>query len=266
MQLMRCIAGLGAFILSAGAWAGSDIRLTDLRGEVQVKNAAGAIRTASANEAVIPGESVLTGADSQVVLKFEDGHVIALKDNTDFAVRSYRYEANAPAQNSMLLSLVKGGLRSLTGLLGRANKQSFELRTPTATIGIRGSDWMAALQNNSLYTGVNSGGIVVNNTANSLLINAGQYSASLGSNASQLVSFSQLPVGVFGSLPQLSLGGVAAGTTGGATGSAAGGVAGGAASGVSVGAVAVGVATAGLLSAVAGDDNSATSHSTTTHH
>lgn len=250
MKLMQYILGVVASCLSAGVWAGSDIRLTDLRGDVQVKNAAGATRIASVNEAVLPGESVITGPNSQVVLKFEDGHVVALKDGTDFVVRSYRYEAAAPEQNSMLLTLVKGGLRSLTGMLGRANKQSFELRTPTATIGIRGSDWMAAMQANNLYTGVNSGGIVVNNAANSLPINPGQYSATLGNGATQLVSLSQLPVGVFGSLPQLSLGaGIAAGTAG-----------------VSASAVAIGVAAAGVLTAVAGDDNSSTSHSSTTHH
>lgn len=262
MKLNQCLTGVVAFFLSAAAWAGSDIRFTDVRGDVQVKNAAGASRAAKTGEALAPGESVLTGANSLAILKFEDGHVIALKDDTDFTVRSYRYEAAAPAQNSMLLSLVKGGLRSLTGLLGRANKQAFELRTPTATMGIRGSDWMAALLQNNLYTGVNSGGIIINN---SLLVNAGQFSATLGAANPSLIAFSQLPAGVFGSLPQLSLGGIAAstgvgGTTGVAGGSAAGGIA-----GVGAGTIgAIGAAAAGVLKAISNDTS--TSHSTTTHH
>lgn len=271
MKLNQCLTGVVAFFLSAAAWAGSDIRFTEVRGDVQVKNAAGASRAAKTGEAVAPGESVLTGSNSLAILKFEDGHVIALKDDTDFAVRSYRYEAAAPAQNSMLLSLVKGGLRSLTGLLGHANKQAFELRTPNATMGIRGSDWMAALLQNNLYTGVNSGGISINN---SFLLNPGQYAAAtVGSANPVIVSFSQLPANVFGALPQLSIGGFTAGTVGGTSGGVAGGTAGGVAggtaggiAGVGAGTIgAIGAAAAGILKAVSNSD-SASSHSTTTHH
>lgn len=260
MKFNQCLTGVVAFFLSAAAWAGSDIRFADVRGNVQVKNAAGASRAAKTGEAVAPGESVLTGADSLAVLKFEDGHVIALKDDTDFTVRNYRYEAAAPAQNSMLLSLVKGGLRSLTGLLGRANKEAFELRTPTATMGIRGSDWMASLLQNSLYTGVTQGGISING---SFVVSAGQFSATPFSGVSQLVSFSQLPAGVFGALPQLSLGGIATGAAGSATGATTGAT--GGIAGVGAGTIgAIGAAAAGVLKAISNDTS--TSHSTTTHH
>jgi hypothetical protein len=48
-----------------------------------------------------------------------------------------------PDGDNASFNLVKGGLRSVTGLLGKRNKEKFAMKTPSATIGIRGTTFIA---------------------------------------------------------------------------------------------------------------------------
>src|SRR5476649_1542244 len=57
-------------------------------------------------------------------------------------IDNYAYDAGKPDDDSASFNLVKGGLRSITGLLGKRNKERFALKTPTATIGIRGTTFI----------------------------------------------------------------------------------------------------------------------------
>ena len=88
-------------------------------------------------------------------------------------------------------SLLKGGFRSITGLIGRGNKDHYGIRTPSATIGIRGTDHetvhlAVALPNlpEGTYNKVNTGATVVNGT----LVGANQvaYAPNLSTPASIL--------------------------------------------------------------------------------
>ncbi len=215
---------------------------------------------------------VTTDGKGNVTLTFDDKQVIALSEKTEFKVDSYTFDKAKKDNNTAVFSLIKGALRAVTGLIGQHNHNAVKFKTPTATIGLRGSDWMAALQKMNLYTGVNNGGIALNHSGTSLLVDAGQYSATLGANASQLVSFSQLPAGVFGSLPGLSIGGTAGLAGGNAATGASGATAGAGGAGVAsasvgslaaISAVAVGVGAAAALGA-SSDESSNTSTLTAT--
>ena len=255
-----------ASLMTVVALAAANV--TEMRGHIKVNGKDGGSIPLEEGARVEVGSRIITGSDGFAILRFDDGQVIALEKNTDFSIDEFRFNQAQPETGNAFFSMLRGALRAVTGLIGQRNKAAFRLNTPTATIGIRGSDWMAALQNNSLYTGVKTGGIVVQNGGSSLLVNAGQYSATLGTSASQLVSLSQLPANVFGSLPNLSLGAVSSSTAGSAGGASAGtessmaGVFGGAGST----AIAVGVGIAAVV-AVTSDssDGSTTHHSSTTH-
>lgn len=72
---------------------------------------------------------------------------------------------------------MKGGLRSVTGLLGKRNKDKFSLKTPAATIGIRGTTFVVewAPPAPGLYLQVLDGAIVVANGGGALDFQAGQF-------------------------------------------------------------------------------------------
>ena len=86
------------------------------------------------------GARMVTGPQGHATLKFEDGEVMALGVNTDFAVTNYLYVPAAPAEGSVIVNLTRGGLRFITGLIGKANPSKFAIRTPTVTAGVRGSE------------------------------------------------------------------------------------------------------------------------------
>lgn len=227
------------------------------QGDARLQSATGSTTPLVAGQSLAVGAQLETGANGQAVLRFADGHLLALKDNSSVRIAAYSFDAQRPAASSFVMELLRGGLRSITGLLGKNNPQAFRLRTATATIGIRGSDWLAALQDNSLYTGVNSGGIVVNSTENTLLVDPGQFSLTVPGAPSQLVPFAQLPVGIFGGLQQLSLVGT---TLSGPAGAANASV--GAMGGIAPGALAFGAAVAAVAVIGASDSTSGTTGTT----
>lgn len=261
-MLVRLAYALLALGLCVNALAAANV--TTARGQVNVTLPDGSSRLLESGARVESGSKIVTGANGFALLRFDDGQLIALEKDTDFSIEQYRYNRAEPGAGSAFFSMLRGSLRAITGLIGQSNKAAFRLNTPTATIGIRGSDWMAALLQNNLYTGVNSGGIGISNAAGSLGLSAGQYSATLGTNASQLVSFSQLPAGVFGSLPQLSL--AAASSTAGSAASGASTASGAGIAGVSTGTIAVGVGIAGVVAITSSNDDATNNHATPSHH
>ena len=71
-----------------------------------------------------------------------------LRPNTQLKIEAYSYDERQPQSDNVLISLLKGGMRSVTGLLGRRNPGNFRVATPSATIGIRGTHFGALVCNN----------------------------------------------------------------------------------------------------------------------
>ena len=89
--------------------------------------------------AVYPGDTVETAAAAKGVLVFRDDSRITLGGNTRFKVDSFVFDDANPADGKAMVSLVRGSMRALTGLIGKADKRNVKFTTPTATIGIRGT-------------------------------------------------------------------------------------------------------------------------------
>src|SRR5882672_4797013 len=119
--------------LAAGAVA------TSVTGAVQVQTGTGAPRPVRQGDEFLQGETISTGANSAAVLKFDDGQVVALTSNSRMTITAYQYNP-ATESGNMLLSLVTGGMRAITGLIGRRTPNQVAYRAATATIGIRGTD------------------------------------------------------------------------------------------------------------------------------
>lgn len=93
------------------------------------------------DEIVRSGDRVLTGADGRVELRFLDGGVMVVQPNSDFKVEAFRYDAGG---EKGFFALAKGALRAVSGAIGKRNQADYRLTTPTATIGIRGTEYEAA--------------------------------------------------------------------------------------------------------------------------
>ncbi len=134
------------------------------------------------------GDTISTSVNGRVQLRMRDGGLIALKPNTDFFIEAFTYvpqseeSATQSAQNKSFFALLKGGFRSITGAVGKTDKSGYRVRTPVATIGIRGTDYTAVFCAKDCDNGVNagltvsvlSGGVTVGNDVGSLDVDAGE--------------------------------------------------------------------------------------------
>ena len=221
-QKLKGIGTLAVFAcaLFAGAAQAAAV-LSSLKGDVRTVPAGRPASPAALNERLQPGTSVFTGENSQAVIRFDDGQVVALGQNTNFKLTDFSYDSAKPAEGRVVMDLLKGALRAITGLIGRANHQAFALRVPQATIGIRGTDFLVFVESNpGAFLSVNNGIVAATNNAGTTLFNAGQVGA-IPSNASLPtgIAASQLPSGVSGAFSELNglggLGGLSGGAGGG---------------------------------------------------
>ena len=91
--------------------------------------------------AIESGDQIRTGSASGVQIRFADGSIVSLKPQSVFTVDDYRFAGQDDGNARAFFNLIAGGMRTVTGLIGKVNQRNFALRTPTATVGIRGSGW-----------------------------------------------------------------------------------------------------------------------------
>src|SRR5262245_52989632 len=126
MKKLTAFLTLAALFLSSLAFANT-ATLTSLTGTVQAQTGTAPVRTLREGDLVRQGDTVTTGAASSAVLRFEDGQVAALTANSRMTITAYQYNAQTQAGN-VLLSLVDGGMRAITGLIGGRSPQNVAYR------------------------------------------------------------------------------------------------------------------------------------------
>jgi hypothetical protein len=169
--------------LSSSALADAAAVVLNTSGSVSVQRADGSVHALAKNSQVQQGEVITTQKGSYARFKFTDGGELTLQPETTIKIDQYGFDAAKPEADSFVFSLVKGGLRSVTGLVGhRGNRDAYKLNTETATIGIRGTDWRGRMckdscggKPNGFYVNVISGIINASNTGGSVDFGAGSF-------------------------------------------------------------------------------------------
>jgi hypothetical protein len=86
-----------------------------------------------------------TGPRSTLQVRFADESLLSLRENSEVRIDDFRFSGKEDGTERAFFSLLKGGLRKITGLIGRTNHQNYRMDTAVATIGIRGTDYAATL-------------------------------------------------------------------------------------------------------------------------
>lgn len=110
-----------------------------VNGEVLVIDATGKQRVAKKGDNLNEGEVVSTSQGGFAQIKMEDGGFFAVRPDSRFRVDNFKYEGKEDGSEKGFFSLIKGSLRSVTGIVGKKHKDNYKIRTATSTIGIRGS-------------------------------------------------------------------------------------------------------------------------------
>jgi hypothetical protein len=114
-------------------------KLVAVQGEITAVEPSGARRRLVDGASVYPGDLVETGVAARGVLAFRDDSRLTLGATSRFRIDSFVFDDKNPGEGRFLVSLLRGSLRALTGLIGKANTRNINFTTPTATIGIRGT-------------------------------------------------------------------------------------------------------------------------------
>lgn len=109
-----------------------------VHGEVAVLDTAGITRTPAVGSTLKVGDVIVTGPQSELHAQLEDGAYLAARPQTRLRIDAFKLQGTL--QDQSWLSLVRGGLRMVSGWLGKAHPAAVRLQTPVATIGIRGTD------------------------------------------------------------------------------------------------------------------------------
>lgn len=115
-------------------------------GDVQLRRGDSLSRLAKGAE-LDGGDVVLTGTEGRAQIRFSDGGLVALYPDSQFTVTRYADGAGT-GEDHFVVNLLRGGMRALTGLIGKRNPSSYKVITPTAVVGIRGSAFMLAIDAN----------------------------------------------------------------------------------------------------------------------
>lgn len=142
-------------------------------GEVSATGADGRSRALKKGAEVLVGETVITRT-GRAQLRFADGAFMSLQPGTEFKIEAFHFSGGkGDAKDGVVMNLVKGGLRTVTGLVGSANPDGYKLKTEVATIGIRSTEYSVSY-GNSISVHCADGSILVVNDAGALLLSAGQ--------------------------------------------------------------------------------------------
>ncbi|WP_213957387.1 FecR domain-containing protein [Variovorax sp. dw_954] len=117
----------------------------NLRGDVKLLDANGVMRAARTGDEVSPVERVVTGPDSGASVVLRDGTVLVIGPSSRLDLKGFSYESTTQDGN-VLVALLRGSLRMITGLIGKSHPDAVRIETQTATIGIRGTDFIVEVE------------------------------------------------------------------------------------------------------------------------
>jgi hypothetical protein len=187
--------GVGS-LMFAVLWASGAVlaqgggQVQHLSGTLSVQRPDGAVRILSQKSEVAAGDVLTTQKDSYAQINFSDGSSMTMRPNTQMKIDAYEFVKEKPESDNAFFRLLKGGLRTVTGLVGkRGNMDAYRIGTSTATIGIRGSsgdtlDCSAGCEGvtagsekleRGVYHTTYTGAYIIQNQAGAQVIGEGQF-------------------------------------------------------------------------------------------
>ena len=197
--MLKSLLCAALLLFGGSAWAAQVVGVVaHLSGPLLDRKADGSVKVLGPKSEVENGDTLVLEKNTYAQIRFVDNSEITLKPGTTFRIENFSYDAGKPEADSAAFDLVKGGLRSITGLLGKRNKEKFSLKTPSATIGIRGTTFVAEfvpaptpaqvqVLAPGLHVSVSEGMIVVTNNGGAQNFAAGQFGFVPGLNQAPVI-------------------------------------------------------------------------------
>ncbi|MFE8070627.1 FecR family protein [Marinobacteraceae bacterium S3BR75-40.1] len=154
----------------AAAAANEAAKVIMANGDTTAVDANGDSRPLRRRSVVHVGDTVKTGEGALVQLRFSDKALMTLRPNSALLIEEYRHP-HGDQGGSALMRLVTGGFRTITGSIGHGTGDAYQVRTASASIGIRGTHYdVLQTADQRLLAGVLKGGIRIANDKGALEI------------------------------------------------------------------------------------------------
>ena len=136
------------------------------------------------------GDVIVTEFDGRAQWRMADDSFFAIRPDSRFRIDEYQEPAKGGAGGKAFYSLLKGGFRNISGLIGKSDPAAYQVKSPVATLGIRGTDhthvlcqgdcgWAGSNIADGLYTRVDEGSSFLSNPEGGLEVKGGQYAETL---------------------------------------------------------------------------------------
>lgn len=159
--------------------------ITALKGNVKIQNER--ITQAILGEKLQEKDSVITAQKSKVQIVFKDETVVTIGKNSHFSIQKYIDSATNPVVEFQLL---QGAMRTITGKIGKIAPNKFKVHTRTATIGIRGTNFIVLADGINLKAYCTYGAISVTYQNRTVVVQQGFFASLLETGAIQVEKFS----------------------------------------------------------------------------
>ncbi|MDX2220451.1 MAG: hypothetical protein SF172_15650 [Burkholderiales bacterium] len=116
---------------------GASGQFTFVTGDVRVQTTGGRTVAATRGMEVNPGDLIITGNDGMAQLAMVDSARLSLRSQSQMKIESYA--RSKEGTEGAVLSLLRGTMRTFTGLISPTAREKYAMRTKVATVGIRGS-------------------------------------------------------------------------------------------------------------------------------
>ena len=138
---MRKSLILAAMVAVSFPVLAADVGLVKVsKGSVQIERN-GAKIAAPVGAAVQTSDVIVTGADGSAGITFTDNSLVSVGPNSVFAIDKYRFDTTTHA-GEFEGSLRKGRLAAISGKMVKASPESMKIRTPSAIMGVRGTEFV----------------------------------------------------------------------------------------------------------------------------
>lgn len=149
-------------------------RIIRSSGDVAARDASGSTRALARGSEFFVGETILTATGASALLRFSDASVVTLEQDSRFEVNTYSFDGPGGSDDSLVMTLLEGTLRTISGSVGEAAGDTYTMNTPFASIGIRGTEYgVRVTANGRTFVIVFDGGITLTPAGGGTPVNLG---------------------------------------------------------------------------------------------
>ena len=139
--MRKVLIGMAVAVAAAFPALAADVGLVKVsKGSVQIERN-GAKVAAPVGAAVMASDVIMTGADGSAGITFTDNSLVSVGPNSVFAIDKYRFDSTTHA-GEFEGSLRKGRLAAISGKMVKQSPESMKIRTPSAIMGVRGTEFV----------------------------------------------------------------------------------------------------------------------------